>query len=975
MKRLISVLAALALCAMSFAQTGGIKATVVNRAGRAPVQGAKVELFSNGESIAHQNADVLGRFCFEGIADGSYMLTMKAEGFLSAQVNVIVEKGLMRDLVFVTLSPVTLAKDSPDEDNFAEQDFQDSGYSDAPTILFSNDVYSELAGFGFSAIRFKNRGYNSETQDVYLAGVKLNDAITGYSPFSLWSGLNEATRSKESTLGVESSQYGVGGINGVTNIMATPSSVRPGWRSSVLTNSSTYRLRLMLTYGSGQKDNGISYAFNVSARLGGNDWTKGVFYRNFAYYAGIEKNWGDIHRLSLVTLASPGQRGAANASTQEVYDMMGDNMYNSNWGYQNGKVRNARVRNTFEPITFLKYNYTPSDKLSLGATLLWRTGYNGYSALDWYDAADPRPDYYRNLPSYFSMVDEDYDRNSEEKAAWAAEMWNPRIASYSKYQHIDWDRMYNVNYNSADGRSKYAQEERHVDQNDLHAVFNAHYVPSGNFTIDGGINLRLNRTENYKKMKDLLGGKYYLNIDSFAERDFAANEAKVQNDLDYWVANNRQAEKVVTGGKYGYDYLSQVRDARVWASGAYSAGGFRALLAGSIGYNTFWREGLVRKGLFAGTWDDGSDIIIDGVNLTQESNGQTSKGKSAVSGFVIGSVKTNLSYTFVGGHRIFADAGYFVDAPSFNNSFISPRTRNTLVSGLKPIKTFSGDLNYQYSGNGIDARVTAYYTTIKDQSDVMSFYDDSQHSFTNFAMTGIDQRHLGVEIGVRVPIIDNLTLSGAFSWGDHIYTSVPKMVQTIDNSAEVIREDDVPYWNRTPIFSKVKDPVTGTEVYDIDADDNPIVKGYKNHYVPSTPQICAELALNYNINNWFLELNGQYFDKSYIDMNPLYRTTFACAGPDGVITPQEIEYMTEQEKFAPAFLLNLSIGKTWYIKNRQLGFSLNGNNLTNNRNVKTGGYEQTRLVTGAKHDVYKRFDTKYFYMCGINYMLNIYFRF
>ena len=26
---------------------------------------------------------------------------------------------------------------------------------------------------------------------------------------------------------------------------------------------------------------------------------------------------------------------------------MGDNMYNSNWGYQNGKVRNARVRKTF----------------------------------------------------------------------------------------------------------------------------------------------------------------------------------------------------------------------------------------------------------------------------------------------------------------------------------------------------------------------------------------------------------------------------------------------------------------------------------------------------------------------------------------------------------------------------------------------------------------------------------------------------
>ena len=102
----------------------------------------------------------------------------------------------------------------------------------------------------------------------------------------------------------------------------------------------------------------------------------------------------------------------------------------------------------------------------------------------------------------------------------------------------------------------------------------------------------------------------------------------------------------------------------------------------------------------------------------------------------------------------------------------------------------------------------------------------------------------------------------------------------------------------------------------------------------------------------------------------------ACAGPDGVATPAEIEYMTKQEKFDPAFLLNASIGKSWYI-NRQynLGFSLEVKNMLNNRNVKTGGYEQTRLITSAGHDRYYRFDSKYFYMCGANYMLNIYFRF
>lgn len=295
---------------------------------------------------------------------------------------------------------------------------EDSGYSDNPSILFgANDPYNNIVGYGFSDVRFKNRGYNSEAQDVLFAGIPINDALTGYSPYSLWSGLNEATRSKETTIGLDAHDLSFGGYNGVTSIDGTPSSVRPGLRFSVLSNSALYRLRLMANYASGVMDNGWSYAVNVSARLGGNDWVKGVYYKYLSYYAGAEKKFGDEHRLAFMTFATPGERGAQNASTQEVYDLMGDNMYNSNWGYQNGKIRNARVRSTFEPVFVAKYTYTPSTDLELDAALLFRTGRNGYSALDWYDSADPRPDYYRNLPSYYYDENSDMGRYDEYQAA------------------------------------------------------------------------------------------------------------------------------------------------------------------------------------------------------------------------------------------------------------------------------------------------------------------------------------------------------------------------------------------------------------------------------------------------------------------------------------------------------------------------------------------------------------------------------
>ena len=991
-KTLTSICAALLLplCALA-QQVGGVKATVVSRAGRAPIADATITVLRSGSPVSTATSSQNGTFEITGLEDGKYTLTVEAEGYASSQINLSVE-GFVRDLMFVSLVPEQAIKEA-DDSSYAEFDMEDSGYSDNPSILFgANDPYNNIVGYGFSDVRFKNRGYNSEAQDVLFAGIPINDALTGYSPYSLWSGLNEATRSKETTIGLDAHDLSFGGYNGVTSIDGTPSSVRPGLRFSVLSNSALYRLRLMANYASGVMDNGWSYAVNVSARLGGNDWVQGVYYKYLSYYAGAEKKFGDEHRLAFMTFATPGERGAQNASTQEVYDLMGDNMYNSNWGYQNGKIRNARVRSTFEPVFVAKYAYTPSTELELDAALLFRTGRNGYSALDWYDSADPRPDYYRNLPSYYYDENEDMGRYDEYQAAQQREAW----LFDSDTQHLNWDFMYNVNYNSANGRSKYILQDRRTDQNDLNLALSGKWSPVSWFTLNGGFNGRLNRTEYFQTVKDLLGGEYFVNINNFAERDYAFSEAKIQNDLDYWL-DKGTAQVLGKGDKYGYDYYAHVRSAKFWANGKFEAGPFRANVAGRIGYESFYREGLMRNGLFPGQKADGSDYIIDGVNLTKDGGYQTSYGKSDVAGFVVGGIKAGAEYVLTGGHRFYANVGYFEDAPKFSGAFLSPRTRNTLVDGLVNTKTFSADANYQYSNGGYNLRASAFYTTINDQSKVMSFYDDSYNSFTNFAMTGIDERHMGIELGFKVPFfITNLTLQGALSLGEYIYTSTPTMTETVDNSSAVLVENEpITYWKEHPVYAKDAD---GN--YIISEDGKYQLSKVQKHYVPSTPQLAANLGLNYRLPSyWFFSLGVNYYANSYLSMNPLYRTELAVAGPDDSLTSasrtehrktwylsedivnqglsaEEIEYMASQEKFDPAFVLNCSVGKSWYIQRTyQFGFSLEVKNMLNNRNIKTGGYEQTRLVDSGSYTRYYRFDSKYFYMQGANYMLNLYFRF
>ena len=963
-KYLLSISALILSVAMSAQNpTGGVKGVVVDRSSKTALDGAVLKLYSGTQEIATVRTGADGSFYIPDLKDGMYDLVIENSNYLQSKVNVTVNDGYVKNMFKLSLTPVHKVGEV-DDASFTEFDLDDSGYQDSPTILFGqNDVFNNIAGYNFSSVRFRVRGYSSESQDVYMAGVRMNDAITGYTPYSLWSGLNEAVRSKESVNGSEISDYGFGGYNGLTNIDPMASKVRTGWRGSVLTNSALYRLRLMMTYSSGELDNGWSYAFSASARLGGNDWIKGVYYRSFGYYGSVEKKFGEEHKLGLTFMAAPGQRGAQNGSTQEVYDLMGDNMYNSNWGYYNGKVRNARVKKTHEPIAILKYDFTPeSKKLKASATVLYRFGKNGYTALDWYDAPDPRPDYYRNLPSYFFMDNTDYNRLNYSKYMWAKEQWEQDIPSIT---HINWDRLYAVNAmnSTADGnRSKYVIEERRTDQQDLNFAANAKWSPVNCFTLAGGLSYKWNRTEYYKILDDLLGGDYYVNIDQFAERDYASSVTMYQNDLDYYLKNGK-AQTLKQGDKYGYDYYANVRRAEAWVSGKFSKFGLDVALAGRIGYTKYWREGLLRKGLFPGLDANGQPMTYEGKIITTydpiTGDAITSLGKSEVKDFLTGAAKLNVSYVIPGGHRVYANAAFIADAPNFNQAFISPRTRNSIVPNLKTNKTLTADLNYAYSNSGYDVRVTGYYTAIKDQSKVMSFYDDAQNSFTNFAMSGINQRHIGLELGFKVPLpVPNLALQGVVSYGQFVYTSNPKMYQTYDNSAAIVEDTygvTIPYWKSHPTA------------------DGKTVK----HYVSGTPQLATSLGLSWNKNYWFVDADVDYFDFAYLDMNPLYRTDMATSGPDKTVTPTEIEYVAAQEKFKGAVLVNASVGKSWYIKrNYQLGFSLQVKNILNTTNLRTGGYEQTRLVDNTvSKERYYRFDSKYFYMSGINYMLNIYFRF
>ena len=122
------------------------------------------------------------------------------------------------------------------------------------------------------------------------------------------------------------------------------------------------------------------------------------------------------------------------------------------------------------------------------------------------------------------------------------------ITDPSKSQ-MDYDNMFRMNYNrNKSGASGiYMIEERHTDQRDFNFAANIAHTFRNQSVLRGGLTARINRTEYYDQVKDLLGADYWLDVDKFALRDNGNyNPLLSQNDLDYYLKHG-EARRV--GGR------------------------------------------------------------------------------------------------------------------------------------------------------------------------------------------------------------------------------------------------------------------------------------------------------------------------------------------------------------------------------------------------------------------------------------------
>ena len=154
--------------------------------------------------------------------------------------------------------------------------------------------------------------------------------------------------------------------------------------------------------------------------------------------------------------------------------------------------------------------------------------FNKYSstAIGFYNAFDPRPDYYRKMPS--SVGQREYLTGAD--LVEYDELYESWTTNTSRSQ-LDWNQMYQANHfaNSEDRNASYIVEERH--NNLFETTLNAVY--SGKFNhlkLTGGVEAKYSKGMHFKTMNDMLGANQWIDIDQFAERDFQNDKNVIQND-------------------------------------------------------------------------------------------------------------------------------------------------------------------------------------------------------------------------------------------------------------------------------------------------------------------------------------------------------------------------------------------------------------------------------------------------------------
>lgn len=931
-KKLLSIFFILQIFFVWAQQSTGITGKIVDAKTQKPLQNIVVTLQSTTLSKVTNST---GIFLFEQIREGNQTLQIKSSGFISQRFILELMEGKISDLGIILLEEDSIIEQQLSLVTLTENDLGDENSgseSTAGLLQATRDAFNQAAAFNFGQARFRVRGLDNEYGVTMINGIIMNKMYDGRPQWSNWGGLNDATRNQEFTNGSKASDNTFGSILGTQEISTRASFYRPGTRISFSGTNSNYNGRMMGTFASGMDINGWTFVVSVSRRFAKEGYFDGTDYSANSFFATIEKKINDNHSLNFTSIYAQNSRGKNSPNTREVKNLA-DEKYNSYWGWQNGKKRNSRNKDIKEPVFLLSHYWKTGENSTLNTNVAYQFGSIGNSRLDFNGVNNPDPTYYRNLPSYYSTKHNEFGEstgNSPENIGLA----NQAKEYFLQNKQINWDAIYRANLEDPNKESLTILYEDRTDDK----LFTASSIFTSQLTdhiiLNAGATFQKLKSENFQNVLDLLGGTYYKDTEPFFQDD------KSQNDL------NHPNRIVVKGDRFGYNYILHAVTTNVFTQLKFNYNKFDFYGALNYSRSEYQREGRYKNGLYP----------------------TNSFGKSDRTDFNNYGIKGGITYKITGRHLLDFNGVYMTKAPSLKNTFPNARLNNDIVKDLKSESVISFDGSYIIRGSKLKARLTGYFSKIKDVTEISFFFAEgigitteegelinaNGNAFVAEIVKGLEKKNIGAELGIEYQITKTIKTTAVAAYGQYTYNSNPNLALNVDNIQSTID------------FGK---------------------SAMKKYRQAGMPQQAYSLGLEYrDPKYWWIGANINYLADNYLAISPLLRTDnffINPKDPQGLpfddATKEKGRELLKQEKFNAITLVNLVGGTSWRVKGKTIGLFASINNLFT-RTYKTGGFEQARNANFKElsEDLVgpnRSFGPKYFYGYGRIYFVNLYVNF
>ena len=504
-----------------------------------------------------------------------------------------------------------------------------------------------------------------------------------------------------------------------------------------------------LTFATSQPlSNGWALSTNISASTGRDLHIEGMYGNSLEINAVASKLFNDKSILSIAIFAKPSMRTTRLASTKEAFQLIGNKLYNPAWGYQNGKVRNSRVRRQFLPTAFAGYKCELTKNTALNVAATATIGIERYSALDWFNTQTATPDNYRYMPSNFNDEDDVFHAI---ESAW--------IANNPKYTQVDFDDIITTNKLN-DGEAVYAVTDR-VRRTIRTSIRGEATTTLKMGYISYGIDINTCNYRNYKQMRDLLGASYILDIDYYLLDDDSYGNA-LQNNI---ATPNRH---VYTGDKYGYDYAIRERNVSIFGTYRYCTDRLSINAAARLGYVDISRRGFYCKELFT----DNSFGVSRHIKLSPYALHLSVGYLIADNHYIKGSIATEA--TPCDSEDLFLQTQYN------NRTVVSPELRTI----------YNADVQYMYQRPNFKLSASLFINAELNDTQVRHLYDDLSREYSDVVISDINYLRYGVEIEAEYRFATNFRATAAICAGRYTYATNP-LVTTYTDTSNIVITDHV----------------------------------------------------------------------------------------------------------------------------------------------------------------------------------------